>query len=323
MSGAPARRADDAPAAPAVALTIAGSDSGGGAGIQADLKTFAAHGVYGLSAITAVTAQNTVAVTGVQEIEPAMVSAQIAAVVSDFPVGAAKTGMLSSVAIIQAVAKAVDRHGLRVVVDPVMVAKSGDRLLRPDAVEALREELLPRGVLLTPNLPEASDLTGLPVADETQMRAAGEKLLEMGARAVLMKGGHLPGDEIVDLFLDGRRVVSFRGRRIRTRATHGTGCTLSAAVAANLALGREMLEAVKRAREYLRTAMLRAVPLGSGHGPLGHLPAADVMERFRITSEPGNAASSPGGGLQTGIAVSLGRSRPNPSLGTNGRISRS
>ena len=260
------------PAGPAVALTIAGSDSGGGAGIQADLKTFAAHGVYGLSAITAVTAQNTLAVTGVQEIEPALVSAQIAAVVSDFPVGAAKTGMLSSAAIIHAVAKAVDRHGLRVVVDPVMVAKSGDRLLRPDAVDALREELLPRAALLTPNLPEASDLTGLRVEDEDEMRVAGEKLLEMGARAVLMKGGHLDGDTVVDLFLNGSHVVPFRGHRIRTRATHGTGCTLSAAAAANLALGREMPEAVKRAREYLRTAMLRATPLGQGHGPLGHLP---------------------------------------------------
>ena len=260
------------PAGPAVALTIAGSDSGGGAGIQADLKTFAAHGVYGLSAITAVTAQNTLAVTGVQEIEPALVSAQIAAVVSDFPVGAAKTGMLSSAAIIHAVAKAVDRHGLRVVVDPVMVAKSGDRLLRPDAVDALREELLPRAALLTPNLPEASDLTGLRVEDEDEMRVAGEKLLEMGAGAVLMKGGHLDGDTVVDLFLNGSHVVPFRGHRIRTRATHGTGCTLSAAVAANLALGREMPEAVKRAREYLRTAMLRATPLGQGHGPLGHLP---------------------------------------------------
>ncbi len=271
MSGASVRRAN-APGAPPVALTIAGSDSGGGAGVQADLKTFAAHGVYGLSAITAVTAQNTVAVTGVQEIEPALVSAQIAAVASDFRVRAAKTGMLSSAAIIEAVARAVDDHGLRVVVDPVMVAKSGDRLLRPDAVEALRSELLPRAALLTPNLPEASDLTGLRVEDEAQMRTAGESLLEMGARAVLMKGGHLDGDAIVDLFLDGTGAAVFRSQRINTRATHGTGCTLSAAVAANLACGRELREAVERAREYLRAAMLRAAPLGSGHGPLGHLP---------------------------------------------------
>ena len=258
--------------APPVALTIAGSDSGGGAGIQADLKTFAAHGVYGLSAVTAVTAQNTVAVTGVQEIEPELVSSQIATVVSDFPVGAAKTGMLSSAAIIRAVAKAIDDHELRVVVDPVMVAKSGDRLLQPDAVDALREDLLPRATLLTPNLPEAADLTGLRIAGEDEMRAAGEKLLELGARAVLVKGGHLDGDAVVDLFLDVSRVVLLRSHRIHTRATHGTGCTLSAAVAANLALGRTLAEAVKRARQYLRTAMLRAAPLGEGHGPLGHLP---------------------------------------------------
>ena len=258
---------------PPVALTIAGSDSGGGAGIQADLKTFAAHGVYGLSAITAVTAQNTVAVTGVQEIEPELVSSQIAAVVSDFPVGAAKTGMLSSAAIIRAVARAVDDHELRVVVDPVMVAKSGDRLLRPDAVDALRDDLLPRAALLTPNVPEASDLTGLRVENEDDMRAAGERLLDMGARAVLMKGGHLDGDPVVDLFLEGSRVVPLRSHRIHTRATHGTGCTLSAAVAANLALDRPLPEAVKRARRYLRTAMFRATPLGQGHGPLGHLPA--------------------------------------------------
>ncbi len=258
--------------APPVALTIAGSDSGGGAGIQADLKTFAAHGVYGLSAVTAVTAQNTVAVTGVQEIEPELVSSQIAAVVSDFPVAAGKTGMLSSAATIRAVANAVEEHELRVVVDPVMVAKSGDRLLRPDAVDALREYLLPRAALLTPNLPEASELTGLRIAGEDEMRAAGEKLLGLGARAVLVKGGHLDGDAVLDLFLDGSRVVLLRSHRIHTRATHGTGCTLSAAVAANLALGRTLAEAVKRARQYLRTAMLRAVPLGEGHGPLGHLP---------------------------------------------------
>lgn len=271
MNGASSRRPDE-PSAPPVALTIAGSDSGGGAGIQADLKTFAAHGVYGLSAITAVTAQNTVAVTGVQEMEPELVTAQIAAVVSDFPVGAAKTGMLASAAIIRAVARAVEEHGLRVVADPVMVAKSGDRLLRPDAVDALRDELLPRAVLLTPNVPEAADLTGLPVENEDDMRAAGEKLLGMGARAVLMKGGHLGGETVVDLFLDGSRAVRLGGHRIYTRATHGTGCTLSAAVAAHLALGRTLPESVKNARRYLRTAMCRATPLGQGHGPLGHLP---------------------------------------------------
>ncbi len=256
---------------PPVALTIAGSDSGGGAGIQADLKTFAAHGVYGVSAITAVTAQNTVAVTGVEEIGPELVAAQIAAVAGDFPVAAAKTGMLSSAAIVGAVARAVDEHELRVVVDPVMVAKSGKRLLRPDAVQTLLEDIVPRAALLTPNLPEAADLTGLPVRNEDEMRAAGERLLALGARAVLVKGGHLEGDRLVDLFLDGQRVQAFRSDRIETRATHGTGCTLSAAVAANLALGSGLPDAVERALAYLRKAMRRAAPLGAGRGPLAHL----------------------------------------------------
>ena len=272
MSGASGRPSRSA-AVPPVALTVAGSDSGGGAGIQADLKTFAAHGVYGVSAITAVTAQNTVEVSGIREIEPALVSAQIAAVAGDFPLVVAKTGMLASAAIIRAVVQAVDEHGLRVVVDPVMVAKSGDRLLRPDAVSALREELLPRAAVLTPNLPEASDLTGLPVEDEAGMRAAAEALLGSGAAAVLVKGGHLEGSEIVDLLLDGEGVEVFRSPRIETGATHGTGCTLSAAVAANLALGRGLRESVARAREYLQEAMLRAPRLGRGHGPLGHFAA--------------------------------------------------
>ena len=256
----------------AAALTIAGSDSGGGAGIQADLKTFAAHGVYGVSAITAVTAQNTVAVTGVGEIAAGLVAEQITAVLTDFPVAAAKTGMLSSAAIIAAVAGALDEHPhLPVVVDPVMVAKSGDRLLRPEAVEALARLLLPRAALLTPNLPEAADLTGLPVEDEAGMRAAGECLLTMGPRAVLVKGGHLDGNRIVDLLLDGEEIHEFREPRIRTRATHGTGCTLSAAVTAGLATGLPLVEAVRRGRNYLRQAMVRAIPLGAGHGPLAHL----------------------------------------------------
>lgn len=265
---APGARAD----APPVALTIAGSDSGSGAGIQADLKTFAAHGVYGVSALTAVTAQNTVAVTGVQEIEPSLVRAQIAAVGDDFPVAAAKTGMLSSAAIIGAVAEAAGFRGFPLVVDPVMVAKTGDRLLRPDAVEALRSELLPRAALLTPNLPEASDLVGRPVADEAGMRDAAERLLRLGAKAVLVKGGHLAGAELVDFYSDGASEAVFRAERIETRATHGTGCTLSAAVAAGIALGRPLREAVERALAYVRAAMLRAAPLGRGHGPLGHLP---------------------------------------------------
>lgn len=257
---------------PPVALTIAGSDSGGGAGIQADLKTFAAHGVYGVSALTAVTAQNTVAVTGVQEVETSLVRAQVAAVCDDFPVAAAKTGMLSSAAIIGAVAEAAADCRFPLVVDPVMVAKTGDRLLRPDAVEALRDELLPRATLLTPNLPEASDLTGRPVEDEAGMRDAADRLLRLGATAVLVKGGHLAGAELVDYYTDGVSERLFRASRIETRATHGTGCTLSAAVAAGIARGRALREAVERALAYVRTAMRRAAPLGRGHGPLGHLP---------------------------------------------------
>ena len=257
---------------PPVALTIAGSDSGGGAGIQADLKTFAAHGVYGVSALTAVTAQNTVAVTGVQEVETSLVRAQIAAVCEDFPVAAAKTGMLSSAAIIGAVAEASADCRFPLVVDPVMVAKTGDRLLRPEAVEALRSELLPRAALLTPNLPEASDLTGRPVEDEAGMRDAADRLLRLGAKAVLVKGGHLAGAELVDFYTDGDSESVFRASRIETRATHGTGCTLSAAVAAGIARGRALREAVERALAYVRAAMRRAAPLGRGHGPLGHLP---------------------------------------------------
>ncbi len=253
-----------------VALTIAGSDSGGGAGIQADLKTFAAHRVYGVSALTAVTAQNTVAVTGVQEIAPELVRAQIRTVVDDFPVAAAKTGMLSSAAIIEAVAEAVSGYPL--VVDPVMVAKSGDRLLRPDAVEALRTLLLPLAALVTPNLPEAEDLVGFPVRDEDSMRRAGRKLLELGPGAVLVKGGHLPGGDIADVLVDGDSEIAFRSPRIATRSTHGTGCTLSAAIVANIAAGLRLPEAVARGRDYLQEAIRRAVPLGRGHGPLAHLP---------------------------------------------------
>ena len=260
------------PPAPPVALTIAGSDSGGGAGIQADLKTFAAHEAYGVSAITAVTAQNTVTVTGVAEVVPELIRAQIEAVCDDFPVAAAKTGMLSSAAIIRAVAGAMAKRRLPLVVDPVMVAKTGDRLLRPDAVEALRERLLPLAALVTPNLPEAADLAGRAVEDESAMRGAAERLLAMGARAVLVKGGHLPGGEVVDFFSDGSEEAVFRAPRIETRATHGTGCTLSAAVTAGLARGRTLRESVEGALAYVRTAMLRAAPLGRGHGPLGHLP---------------------------------------------------
>ncbi len=229
--------------------------------------------MYGVAAIAAITAQNTVGVTGVQEIEPHLVAAQIGAVLSDFPVRAAKTGMLSSAPIIEAVVDALDQApDLPVVVDPVMVAKSGVRLLRPEAVTALKNHLLPRAALLTPNLPEAADLTGCPVDSEAEMRGAGAALLDLGPRAVLVKGGHLPGDRIVDLLFTDGEVHEFRRSRIHTRATHGAGCTLSAAIAARLAAGQPLATAAHGAGAYVGLAMTRALPLGAGHGPLAHLP---------------------------------------------------
>ncbi len=254
-----------------VALTIAGSDSGGGAGIQADLKTFQALGVYGASAITAITAQNTLGVRAVQEIAPEVVAAQIDAVAEDLGVDGAKTGMLSSAAIIHAVADRVRHWRLdrALVVDPVMVAKSGDRLLREDAVRTLVEELLPLAAVITPNLPEAEVIVGHPIQGEEGLHEAAREIVALGARAVVMKGGHLPGDA-VDLLYDGRDFHRFAGRRVPTRSTHGTGCTFSAAIAAQLALGADLVTAVGVAKSYLTRALELARPLGSGHGPVAH-----------------------------------------------------
>ena len=257
-----------------VALTIAGSDSGGGAGIQADIKTFAAFGVYGTSAVTAVTAQNTVRVTAVQEIEPKIVAAQIDAVSEDFPVAAVKTGMLANAAIVEAVAAAIQRRSLpRVVVDPVMVSKSGATLLHPDAAEALRLRLLPLAEMVTPNLPEAERLSGVTITGEGTAREAARRIAAYGARTVLVKGGHSSGAEAVDLFHDGRIFESFRGPRLTTRNTHGTGCTLSAAIAALLALGSPPLEAAFRAKAWLHDAILAGPRLGAGTGPVDHFVA--------------------------------------------------
>ena len=254
-----------------VVLTIAGSDSGGGAGIQADLRTFAAHGVHGASAITAVTAQNSVAVLDWVALEPRMVVRQIEAVATDMPVAAAKTGMLATAAIVSAVAEAVERFGIPLlVVDPVMVAKSGDRLLDPDAERAYRERLLPRAAVLTPNLPEAEALLGRPVRDLAAMREAARALQAMGPGAVVVKGGHLEG-EPVDVFFDGARLVELPAPRIATPNTHGTGCTYSAAIAARLALGEPVLEAVRGAKAYLTEAIRRSYAVGHGHGPVDHL----------------------------------------------------
>ncbi len=253
------------------ALTIAGSDSGGGAGIQADLKTFAALGVYGTSAITALTAQNTVAVTAVHVVPPEVVAAQIEAVVSDLGCDAVKTGMLATRAIVEAVASALRLHRLpNLVVDPVMVAKSGDHLLAPDAVDAVRRALVPLARVVTPNVPEAEVLTGLRIRSVDEATAAGRAIQAMGAGAVIVKGGHLDRSDIVDLLVDGDRVVPITAPRVAGVHTHGTGCTFAAAIAARLALGDGVEAAARAAQAFVGEAMRAGVPLGAGHRPLDH-----------------------------------------------------
>jgi hydroxymethylpyrimidine/phosphomethylpyrimidine kinase len=257
-----------------VALTIAGSDSGGGAGIQADLKTFAALGVHGTSAITAITVQNTIGVTDILELPPEIVRAQIAAVVEDIGVQAAKTGMLANAAIIETVAAAVEQYGLRnLVVDPVMVAKGGAKLLRDDAVAALRVRLVPLAAVLTPNLPEAEVLLGRGIQSLAERRQAAQDLVDMGARAVVVKGGHAEGD-VIDVYCDGSQLVELPGRRVDTPNTHGSGCVFSAAIAAALAKGTQPLEAVREAKTFVTEAIANSLELGRGHGPVnpGVLP---------------------------------------------------
>ena len=254
------------------ALTIAGSDSGGGAGIQADLKTFAALGVYGASAITAVTAQNTLGVRMIHEVPAEVVAAQIDAVLSDIGADAVKTGMLFSTAIVEAVAGRLRAHGVtRLVVDPVMVAKGGDRLLREDAIAALRDLLLPIAAVVTPNAPEASVLAGLDVVDARTAREAARRIHAQGPQLVIVKGGHLGGDRSEDIAFDGTDVEVLSAPRIRTPHTHGTGCTFSAAIAAGLARGASPLEAARAAKAFLQGAIEHAEPLGAGHGPVNHL----------------------------------------------------
>ncbi len=257
-----------------VALTVAGSDSGGGAGIQADLKTFAALGIYGLSVITAITAQNTVGVRAVQEVDTSVIRDQLDAVAEDFTIGAVKTGMLSSAQIIRVVVEGVRKHGLmHLVVDPVMVAKSGDRLLREDAVTALREELLPLAAVVTPNLPEAEVLAGFPIRSMADRRLAASTILALGPQAVVIKGGHGQDDPVVDLLVHPGGVQELPAPRVQTTSTHGTGCTFSAAIAAGLAAGLELPRAVVEARAFLSDALRTAPGLGHGHGPLNHFPA--------------------------------------------------
>jgi hydroxymethylpyrimidine/phosphomethylpyrimidine kinase len=253
------------------ALTIAGSDSGGGAGIQADLKTFSAFGVFGTSAITAITAQNTVGVRAVHVVPVEVVVAQIEAVVSDLGADAVKTGMLATSGLVAAVASCLATLDVdRLVVDPVMVAKSGDHLLDDDAVETMRSALLPRALVVTPNVPEAEVLAGLTIRNEDDLREGARRVHALGPRHVVMKGGHLPGDLVVDLLYDGREFRRFEGPRVAGRNTHGTGCTFASAVAAALAHGRGIEAAVGAAKAYVAEAMRRGPALGRGHAPLNH-----------------------------------------------------
>jgi len=252
-----------------VALTIAGSDSGGGAGIQADLKTFAALGVHGTSAITAITAQNTLGVADIMELPPALIEAQIEAIMLDIGAAAAKTGMLSSVEIIAVVSNAIVRHNIRnLVVDPVMVAKGGGRLLRDDAVDALRQLLLPLAAVVTPNLPEAEVLLGRPIRTLDERRQAARDLVRLGARAAVVKGGHTDEQLAIDHFFDGAELVELRSPRIATANTHGSGCVFSAAIAAELAKGKDSLAAVHQAKEFITGAIEHALEVGRGHGPV-------------------------------------------------------
>ena len=261
----------------AVALTIAGSDSSGGAGIQADLKTFAALGVYGASAITALTAQNTLGVIAIHDVPPGFITAQLDAVFSDLAVGAVKVGMLSQAAAIEAVADALERNRVKnIVLDPVMVATSGDRLLAPAAIELLRRILIPRALLLTPNLPEAAALLDAPPArNEREMEQQARRLLALGPRAVLIKGGHADGADSVDLLVEAASVARLATGRIATTHTHGTGCTMSSAIAAGLAKGLDLGAAAREAKAYVTAAIAAAgrLAVGSGRGPVHHFHA--------------------------------------------------
>ena len=252
------------------ALTIAGSDSGAGAGVQADLKTFAAHGVYGTSAITAITAQNTTGVTTVLALHPNLVGAQIDAILADIGTHAVKTGMLANAGIIDLVARKIAEHRLKnIVVDPVMVATSGDLLLQKSAVAVLSSKLIPLATIVTPNIPEAEVLTGMKLRTAGEIREAAQRIIKMGAKTVVIKGGHLNGPAM-DLFFDGKIFTAHKTKRIRTLNTHGTGCTLSAAIAANLAKGQNVAKAVANAKRYITDALRHSYRIGSGHSPVHH-----------------------------------------------------
>jgi len=258
----------------AIALTIAGSDSGGGAGIQADLKTFSAMGVYGASVITALTAQNTRGVQAIHDVPPPFIATQMDSVLSDLAVGAVKIGMLSQPGVIEAVAEGLIRHNARnIVLDPVMVATSGDRLLADEAIEALRRVLIPKAALITPNLPEAAALLGTTYAfSETEMARQASALLALGPAAVLIKGGHGNGPEAIDLLVTAAGPLRLASPRVLTQNTHGTGCTLSAAIAAGLAKGQSLETAVRHAKAYVSAAISASdrLQIGHGHGPVHH-----------------------------------------------------
>lgn len=253
------------------ALTIAGSDSGGGAGIQADLKTFHAHGVFGASVVTAITAQNTVAVTKAYDLPLDIIEAQLDAVFDDFDIAAAKTGMLSSAGIVEIVVGALRRRGFdKLVVDPVMISKSGYKLLKDDAIESVKKRLLPLALVVTPNLHEAELLSGLKIDSADKMREAALTIHGFGPRNVLVKGGHAGFDEATDLLFDGNRFHSFQSDFIHTKNTHGTGCTFSAAITARLALGEPLVTAVHKAKTYITRAIRHSLAIGKGHGPTNH-----------------------------------------------------
>jgi len=253
-------------------LSIAGSDSGGGAGIQADIKTIAALGGYAATAVTAITVQNTLGVSGVHVVPPGIVAAQIAAVLGDIGADAIKTGMLVDAATIEAVAQALDAHGagIPLIVDPVMVAKGGAKLLDERSIAALKKFIRGRAMLITPNLAEAEVLTGRHIASVEAMRDALDALLELGAGAVLLKGGHLPGGEVMDIYADAQERREWREAKLDTRHTHGTGCTLASAIATSVGQGLPLIAAIERSRAYVRRAIETAPGLGQGHGPLNH-----------------------------------------------------
>jgi len=262
-----------------IALTIAGSDSGGGAGIQADLKTFAAFGVYGTSAITAVTAQNTQGVQSVMELPTDLVEAQIDSISDDIGFSVVKTGMLANAQIVEAVAaKANAFGGQQMIIDPVMIAASGDRLLHEDAIEAYRSLLLPLATVVTPNAPEAEALTGLRVTDRTTMQKAAEQIHTLGPQYVLVKGGHIDGPKASDVLFDGNSFKIFSDKRLHTSSTHGTGCTLASAIAAGLAHGRSVEESVKTAKSYVTGAIHSALAIGKGSGPINHMNKSWIEE---------------------------------------------